>query len=639
MTNASYSEEYFYIQRPQLGFELLFQFNHDERDRPDRFTDDKSYTYFERLDLKTEGWVYHPALLEYTFTISPEWEQDVDKSDGEKTKGRTFLQGYTAELIFLKYKPYSLTLFGNRSTSISTSNLAEKTKSEYREMGATLNLRIRNISTTIVEYINSETEKTGLFESTTERDELRIRSLFQNKFGDTRLNAIYSDLHDYTNVSSINTLTKEIRLQNIYTFPKSTNSLLSGLTLRDKSNEYFFERGYNLNESLFIRHRKNLSTSYNFRVDSYDQSEQRRESHGINFNLTHLLYENLTTTINVGAFKNLSQSGQIRTYSGGIHWTYIRKIPNGMINASVSHDYSMVDEKPNERINRSYVTGEIINVTDVEPAFLSNENIDINTIEVYDETQTILYVKDRDYRIEEIGTFVRIACVIGGRIDLDHDCSDGVTLSVNYEFIPQISFDYLQRNKSYGISLSLWNAFRIYYNFNRSKQRFLRGVEPESLSTSEVHTTGLSIIYKWSRTSAYYKDESSTSRPTEAWRLTETLTFRPSRRTYLTGSASFGMTRYKDIESGNDADRFRSYRIGYQMSLPLNGRFGVEGYYTISKGVISETRDSGIISDFDIRYNIYTLSLNYAFYYERDKTIDETLKKHQFMIRIRRELF
>lgn len=634
----SFSSEYFYIQRPQLGFELLFRLDHEDRENPDISTENERYTYFERLNLHTRGWIYHPAFLEYELTLSPEWEQDIEKSDGDKRKSKSYLQGYTAEFTFLKYKPYSLTLFGNRSTAFSTGPMAQKTKTEYQNLGAALQLRLKSFSSSI-EYNSSEIEKSGRYESISEKEEIYIRSRHFSKYGNTHLRALYSDLKDRSETSSVDTLTKELGLFNIYFFPGGKASLRSGLTLRDKSSEYFFERGYSLNEGLSIQHKRNLFTNYIFNVDSYDQSEQRRENIRGSFNLIHLLYENLTTSLSLNALKSHSQGGQERIYSGGLHWRYIRNIPDGVINASIFHDYSIVDKAPNMKMNRSYVTGEIITVTDVEPAFLSNENIDISTIQVYNEARTKLYIKDRDYRIEEIGSFVRIACVIGGRIDVDQDCSDGATLSVDYEFIPYPSFDYLQRNKFYGISISLWNTFRVYFNFSRSKQRFLKGMKPHRLSASEIQTIGTSIAYKWSRTSAYYKDESSTSRSIEAWRLTEALVLKPTQKSSLTGSASFGVTRFKEIISGNDKDRFKTYRIRYQLSLPREGIFGIEGHYTSVKGITSDIQTTGVLSDFYIRYNIYTLMINYGFSYQRDKTVDETLKNHQFMVRIKRELF
>ena len=132
--------QYYQISRPKLGFELGYEFDKDKR-TGFRDRDDTTSTYSERVDISTDGWFYHPALLEYELTLSPEWEQIIEDNDGEKDKTRTFLQGYDAEFIFLQYKPYTITLFGNRNQSTISSNFAEKTKVDSDSYGARLNLR------------------------------------------------------------------------------------------------------------------------------------------------------------------------------------------------------------------------------------------------------------------------------------------------------------------------------------------------------------------------------------------------------------------------------------------------------------------------------------------------------------------
>jgi len=634
-----YYPDYFLIMRPQLGFDISMRYNDDRRDRPDASFKNKSYLYTEKIDLKTRGWVYHPGLLVFELLLSPEWEQSIEKAEGSKSEGRSSTLGYSASFNILQYKPYSLNLSGERYITYENTAGASNIKTEHKKYDVTLNLNFKKkeIPRMMIEYTRSDTNKSGQFSSSSSSDQVSIKARSRTERSDTRLKAYYIDTYNRLYTTTINTLTREIDLENSYSFSGIPSHLSSRLSISEKRNEYFFERGYTLLETLFLRHRRNLSTTYTFNVDSYDQSEQRRENIGANFSLTHLLYENLTTTVNAGIIKNHTRTGQRRTYNASLDWAYVRRIPWGMINASVSHNYTMVDEKPNMRQLLAY-NEETLTITTTTAEFLSNEHVETGTIEVYNEDETIRY--DSGYRIVEIGNSVGIVCIPGGMIDMDQDCSDGATVSVHYEFIPATLYDYSQLDRSYGISVSLWDALRIYYNFTRSKQRFLRGEEPDNLSASETHTTGITLTYRWSTTSAYYRDELSTNNPTESWRFTEQLVFRPGKETYIFGGISLNRTRYKELTSSRDADRARSIRIGIQRVIGSPaGTFRIEGYHTTSKGITGHTIERGINSDLTLRFNVYTLSANYSFSYDEDRVVEDKFQNHRFLIKIKRELF
>ena len=98
------------MERPQLGLELKYEFEKEER--TGFISDENSdVTYSERLDIKTRGWIYHPALAVYHLVFSPEWEQARANSGGDTVKSDSFLNGFSADMTIFQYKPYSLNIF------------------------------------------------------------------------------------------------------------------------------------------------------------------------------------------------------------------------------------------------------------------------------------------------------------------------------------------------------------------------------------------------------------------------------------------------------------------------------------------------------------------------------------------------
>jgi hypothetical protein len=113
---------YFFIQRPKLGLGAYCRLQDEERQTPGnetRFTDQK---FRESLTLETNGWVYHPNLMEYRLFLEPTWQQETFRrsppaTDANQTTDEdTSLLAYDVEATLLKRKPVSLNLFADRKT-------------------------------------------------------------------------------------------------------------------------------------------------------------------------------------------------------------------------------------------------------------------------------------------------------------------------------------------------------------------------------------------------------------------------------------------------------------------------------------------------------------------------------------------
>jgi hypothetical protein len=523
--------------------------------------------------------------------------------------------------------------------STLNSNFAQKTTVESDNYGARLNLKYK-VLPAILDYSHYEDKQSGFIDSTTTKDEARLNMRYDENLGNTRLDMIYIDVTDSARQTELSMMSKEASIQNIYKFPGSMEaSLTSSTGYRDKQSDTYLERGVNWYENLLLNHKRNLSTNYGLRYESYELGDRkRRERQAFDFQLNHLLYENLTTAFRADTSKNHNESGQESFYSTGLDFNYTRKIPGGSINAIMSHAYMVVDKQPNLNSILIEVRDEVKLLSGNTIIFLSNKNVEITSIKVIEKKADGLrgqtYIESTDYIITVIGDSTGISRKASTTI-----IPDGAGVFIDYSYINEPPFDYAVYDRAYGITFNLWNSMKVNYRHVESNQGFLRGVKPETLRSYVSRTLGLDYKWKWSSTSLEYTDISSTERPTESWKASELLVFRPTDKTFLNFSAGAGATRFKELTTTNDTERYQNYRANYQMMLSDRQRLVIENFLNRTSGVINKTQDVGFSSIYEWSYNIYNGFIKYTVSNEKDMTSRETFINHLFMVTIKRELF
>ena len=632
-------EKNYHISRPKLAFELSYEFDNDQRTGPFINRDDKTTTYSERIDIETDGWIYHPALVVYTLTLSPEWEQISEESDGSETNDNdTFLMGYDAEFIFFQYKPYTITLFGSQELSTVNSSVGQKSVIESTIYGIQLDLKY-SILPTVINYTHDETDQKGFFTSTGERDLLQVNMKYDRNYGNTNIDMAYLDATDITGFSNTGTTSKNVAILNIAKLTGKGNKTLSSfLEYRDRQSNIFIERGFNWREGLRWAHSKNFTTNYNIHVESIDLQEGKtRENQLYDFELTHLLYENLITSMRLHSSKSHNESGQESIYGGNLDWSYVRKIPWGRLNINVTQAYTVYDKQPNFSANSINVPQELITLTGTDRERLNNINIITSSIRVFDNSLGLgIKGAERpasDYDIVTVGSTTFINRSIFSTLP------DPADVIVEYSYIGDPPFDFSVYDRSYGFSLYLWDSLDLYYRVIRSNQHFLRGAEPETLRTYRNTTLGSEFTWEFSTTTFEYTNIASTDLPLESWRATETLVFRPTERIYLSLNAGFGRTRFKEVVTTADSERFQNYRAIAQMILSRRSSLRLQGSFDKTYGIVNELQNTGFQALYEWAYNIYTAEISYDFYDGEDKTANETFKNHLFLVKIKRSLF
>ncbi len=634
-TDEAVGARRFYMERPKLAFDLSYMYEKDERSGPFIDREDTSHTFNETLHIATSGFVYHPALLTYKLELSPEWEQikETNKDQNER-KSDSFLEGYFAEATILQYKPYTLVLFGNRDMSTITHTFARTSKNKTESYGANLILKY-NILPTTIRYTHSESDQTGFFTKGSTADEWNLTMKHDKYLGSSQLDASVLNSDESTRGSVLDKNQYSASYNNIYKFRKAT--LNSNISYLDLDGTNTTSKRFTLLENLNWVHRYNLKTNYVIRYNKNDlfnktlSQSSNTENRSLGFKLTHLLYENLTTTFRIDSAENRSIAGRNAAYGYGLDFAYRRSIPWGRINITAGFNHQIVDNRINPETSRVFEPDEVHVLATGDTEFLDNRNVITDTIIVRAAGPCPgidpICTEGVDYTIVQVGTSTGIRPLAS----LNNE-----SVLVDYNYVPEPAFDYSTIDRHYGINLYLWSALRLYYRVDLSKQRERSGVASNELLDDSIHRAGTELEWKWTTTTFEWEDWYSVNTPREKWTIKEAIVLRPANRIFLRLSARYGETEFKETDEN---ERFLGLRTDFQWLISRNALLSLGAFSDEIEGSTENRRNTGYESSLEWAYRIYTMEINYRFFNEKDKISGEDFNNQTFEFKLTRTLF
>jgi hypothetical protein len=620
---AGYTSRYFQVARPRLGLGLSYDFEEERRGEPGSQTRDTSNEFRQRLELETNGWIYHPALCKYSLRFVPEWIQTLREADpGENSTDTSFQPLYAIDAFFLEPKPYTLHGFAERREIRLRSAFSQVSDTTIDTYGGDLRLKYQ-VLPTFFKYTHTDTDQSGFFESNGNRDDFQLSSSHAASNSSTNLSALYTDNEQTNNGATTKVKTVDGNLGNEYNFVVDrTKKLLSSLSYRwsettlsdgSSSDASFFQ----IRENLFWRYTPKLYTDYLLSYQKSDTDGFDRDTTTLRARMQHLLYENLTTTAEVGAILNDTSAGRENIYDTGLNLIYQRAIPWGNVTLNADFDYVFTD--------RSGFDESVIQVND-EPhvlttgvvTLLDNENVSTNTIVVTDVTGTIVYSVNVDYTIAQVGNFTRISRTTVGAI------ANGQTVLVDYQYTSDPTFDDTIFNQAYGIQFYLWNALTLAYRFRNANQHIVSGPHPDNPIDDTAHTAEIRLNLGWSDTRLNFEDtDRSSGISTTTWVASQTFRLRPVRRFFADVTGSYGMTDFKDTHQTQD-----QYGLSGRLFWTPTGwcRFRAEGFWNKISGDVQHTTDSSLSAGVEFSYRIWSGGI---FYYFDDSKVEQASRKRQ----------
>ena len=675
------------INPPELvDIFLSGNFESDKSVRPTSRSTIKTTTTTEALDIRTDGWVYHPALMTFEAGLQPEFEQRNTKYDGggKRESVGTFL-GFNIDASVLPYKPYTIDLHARQDRSKYRSTLAQDQISEsstYRAklllkeywMPSTITLETRD---RITKSPNAAREGTVL---------AKLESRHRSESSDTRLETAFEERTRENPGSKIASQHMLLNARNHY--QPGENSKLNSVFNHKTDRMADGDRAQtSLNGNLSVRHRKELSSNYGLTLENQSEQGSNSRSGAATASLQHQLYENLATSLNGNAGKSQSDSGNMEDYGAGLNFAYTRPIPWGKINASLGRTDQIRDWQ--RVLAEEKITREPHTVTLANPwVMLARIDVVPGSVKILDTADTpCLFntcTKDVDYSVTTIGRETHIQW-------LNFGAAVGFSISVDYSHTADPSAKTRQITDTFGIGVNLWSMLGLNYTQNKTRADLLSGTPStgdtqdrfsQALSSSlnlgwrsvksvtrasitktelaaekmeggrgaatqEALNLGQSFrVGNWSATSFEMADQSmsgdrsaSSRSPTRTHRARQIFSFRPMRYLSASVGASLNETEYKETD-----DRIRSSDYDATMYWLLGaGSLTAKAYRQELQGLTEETGSTGLEADYQWRYFTWKPTIRFSLVEKEQRPLNAALgnsKNTKFVLyfEVRREL-
>ncbi len=610
--HSAFAKIDYLVERPVIKLSLEYQKKDETRSAPDiGLSSEQTDTFWQRLELESRGWLYHPDLLLFSFGLEPQWkQQDTAASDAFFRSDNDNFLGYFFDAHLLRQKSHSFKLFLRQSRNEFNSTLSPDNVSET-DIARTVWIIKNKLFPTTVTVEKNDTTFDDFFSSRDDSNIFRIESKYVSDKHQLNLLSEYVDQLREIDVQLIDSKRSLLNMNSHYMFSDSTR-LTSTIFNLDSQSDVSDSSSFLWSERLMLQHRPKLRSEYNARFDSRKNNNFHSDTQFLSGALEHQLYENLTTRIDLYTSKDDFDNGEIDVSEADLDLRYRRKIPVGMLAITGGYAYRVednnIDATSSQILNESHV------LVGTAQEFLAKSNIDVSSVIVTDITKTTIYVQGIDYFLGVVGESVVIERGLFGGI------SDGETVLVDYVFATQSPFKSDRRSARFGINLDLWQILQLHYNFSRVKEDLISGIRPSDLADDRIQRVGASLRWRWSTTTAEYERRETIRTPLTRRQIQQAFVFRMSRAMSFGASASYSETDFKDTGSDTQA-------VGIAGNLRWDmgrwGRFEVEAFSRDIDGESQQIKSDGLISRWSVRYGDWS---GFVRYEDIDEMDDLTLQ-------------
>ena len=445
--------------------------------------------YEERLRLQLGGYGLDPRIFTFNADLEPALSQE--RSDSQTGVAET----NNTDSTFLNYRTRFSLLHGMQASPISLSadfsantgetdgSLGNRSDFTTESRGASLQWKFRPFRSSI-DYRERSLEEIfipGFGQPPTERNEFQRTLTYRGRSRGMELLLEGIEFDDELKPDQSYEARKG-RLNNNFNWGKRS-SLQSMLEYTDRVG-FQAEEKTTVNELLRLQHTQNLSTAYNYTYNSSHRTIDT-ENQGGNFELRHQLYDNLVTSLKIGA-TNTESSDLFRekTRDANLDFTYNKQIrPDIRVTANLGGGYRTTDR-----------TGGLFDYT--ESAVVPASGI-ITLVQRYIVWSTIVVTapgcspcqQGLHYNVVDAGgDFTQINVPLGSPININDP------IAVDYIFEPP-TVEYYGIPYRVGIRLE-YGDFAFYHRTSGEDQTFQSGPDPDAVGDRRTDTTGI----EWNRT-------------------------------------------------------------------------------------------------------------------------------------------
>lgn len=613
------------VERPTINLSLEFQKKDENRSGPGVDPrNEQTDTFWQRLELRSRGWLYDPDLLLFSFGLEPQWkQQDTTASDMFNRGDSDNFLGYFLDAHVLRQKAHSFKVFLRQSRNEFNSTLSPDNVTET-DIARAVWLVNSKLFPTTVSLEKNDTKFEDFFSTRNDSDILRLESKYTSDKHQLNLLSEYVDQLRQIDVQVFDVDRFLTNVNSNYAFSDRARLTSTIFNLASES-ELSDSKSFLWSERLMLKHRPNLRTDYTVRFDSRQNENFKSDTRFLSAAVEHQLYENLTTRLELYSSADEFNDGEIDIGEVDLDFRYNRDILIGMLTVTSGYAHRLEDN--NIDAESSQVLGESRTLVGTTPEFLSRSNVELNSIIVTNITKTITYIEGIDYVLTVVGQSAAIERRVFGGI------ADGETVLVDYVFATRAPFEADRRSARFGVNVDLWRTLRLYYNFSGVEEDLISGTRPSDLSDDRIQRVGASLRWRWSTTTADYEFRDTVRTPLIRRRIQQTLAFRATPSISFGVSASYAETDFK--ESGSDS---RTVGVAGNLRWDLGrwGRFEIDAFSRDIDGRSQKTQSDGLISKWSIRYGDWFGFVRYEYLDESDDLTVQTRDRRLVTVRISR---
>jgi len=602
----------YFIERPVTKLSLEYQDKDESRSGPGIDPrSEEAETFWQRLEVRSRGWLYHPDLLVLSFGIEPQWkQQDTTATNMFARDDDSNFLGYFLDAQILRQKTHSFNIFLQQSRNEFNSTLSPDNITEVDVSRAAWLINSGLLRTKVTIERNKYTFE-DFFTTIDDSDVLRLESQFSSDKHQLNVMGEYLDQLRRVDTQEFNIERYLVSLNSNYTITNKAR-LSSTIFNLDSESEVSDSKSFLWSESLTLQHRANLKSQYTARFDSRENENFRSDARFLSASLEHLLYENLTTRFELYANNDDFDDGEEDVSAANLDFRYIRKIPVGVLTVTNAYEYRIEDN--NVEAKSSQVFGETHTLMGSTPELLSRARIELDSVIVTDSGRTTTYIEGIDYVLNVIGSSVTIERLLFGGI------ADGENVLVDYVYATQAPFEADRTSARFGVNLNLWRVLRLHYDYSRIKEDLVSGIQPFDLADDIIQRVGATLHWRWSTTTAEYESRDTVRTPLNRRRFQQAFMFRVKRSLSLGVSAGYAETEFD--EEGSDT-RTIDYAGNLRWDAGSWGRLEVSALSRDIDGASQITKSYGLISKWSVRYGDWS---GFVRYEDLDQTDDLTIQ-------------
>ncbi|MBI5388271.1 MAG: hypothetical protein HZA90_26705 [Verrucomicrobia bacterium] len=583
------------------------------------------------VGVKSSGSFYHPNLLRYDLHVdgSYGWGQQETKSGvSVERREMQYLGLFMGNATMFGNKPFATSVFGNYDHTHRDYDFFSRVTVDSWRYGARSGYSEGPVPVS-VSYLHRDEDISGLATpSVAKEDSFVLNAMNQRDAGASTFNYTF-DQYSRTDLDRVGEgADHTLALSDSENFGSyKQHRLQTSASYTRRESDILPSDQFNAQANLSSEYRHNLNSYFDANYDHYRQSAFSSDSVGLQAQLSHRLYESLTTTLMAdGSDYEASDGvfdGYTRRYGGGLGLNYTKRLGRSSrlnIGNSVHVDHI-------EQNNLSTVRNErhTFNLAGLDSFFLDQINVTEATIVVTDVNDNLPgYVRGVDYEIGHDGPRTLIQRLSGSRIPA------GATVLVDYESVPTPAGSYESLTEAFHVRLDLWdNLWSLY-----GRLTLFRNNAEERLRIQQVasYAVGTEVAWHGLRAGAEYEIYDSTLSSYNSARLFQSVNFKLDSMSSLGLHFSETWTEYVDANRSEE-----NYRFIARYSIVFSSRFSanVEGGVAFRRGAFVEQDLATLRPGIEWRAGKTSVKAGYDFEYELLQSREERVRQ-MFFVRARR---